>query len=119
MARFRYLNTIPKGCGGGTRFYSDEQKGKLVFDPEQRRYVAPPQKNFCHSMLCFFLLCCAVDSRAHALLCFARYVGQAEHELGTIDPVCGRVAMFFHNHMHEGVPPVHGAYWHCGATILG
>ena len=62
------------------------------------------------------MLPCAAESRAHVLLHFARYVGQPEHELGTIDPVCGRVAMFFHNHMHEGVPPVHGA--HCGATIL-
>ena len=34
-----YLNMIPKGCGGGTRFYRDEQKGCLQFDPEQQRCV--------------------------------------------------------------------------------
>eukprot|EP00750_Incisomonas_marina_P008349 INCI15442.1.p1 GENE.INCI15442.1~~INCI15442.1.p1 ORF type:complete len:395 (-),score=73.56 INCI15442.1:812-1996(-) len=59
-----YLNTIPKGCGGGTRFYSDEQKGKLIFDPEQRRYVAALIRCSTHASLC-----CGVSCPCSASFC--------------------------------------------------
>lgn len=70
-----YLNTIPKGCGGGTCFYHDSQKGNLKYNLEQKRYV-----------------------------------GQPEHKIGTVNPIAGRAAIFFHNHMHEGVPPQNGQF---------
>lgn len=65
-----YLNDV-SGGGGGTRFYSDDQRGKLQYT--------------------------------------TRWEGQPEHVLGTVQPKAGRAAVFFHNHMHEGVPPLNGS----------
>ena len=58
-------------ANGGTRFYSDAQRGKagLVRDDD------------------------------------GRWTGAARNEIGTVEAVAGRAVVFFHNHMHEGLPP--------------
>jgi len=53
--------------GGGTRFYADEQRDKLVKDER------------------------------------GRYTGTPEMELTTVDPKVGRMVVFFHNILHQGV----------------
>mmetsp|Transcript_10856 Transcript_10856/g.17235 ORF Transcript_10856/g.17235 Transcript_10856/m.17235 type:complete len:310 (+) Transcript_10856:2-931(+) len=61
-----YLNTCQDG--GGTRFYKNEQKDRLVKDD------------------------------------LDRYTGQPDLELVTVEPIVGRIAIFFHNILHQGVP---------------
>jgi hypothetical protein len=39
-----------------------------------------------------------------------RWTGAKEHLLGTVEAKVGRAVVFFHNHMHEGLPP------HIGST---
>ncbi len=61
-----FLNSCE--AGGGTRFYCDEQKGRLVRDAA------------------------------------GRFTGRPELVRATVEPLAGRMSVFFHQIMHEGVP---------------
>ena len=74
-----YLNTPESPAegggsgGGGTRFYSDDAKGKLIKDDQ------------------------------------GRFTSDDRYALEMVEAVAGRALVFYHNHIHEGTPPIPGS----------